>query len=253
MHNDKVTATGPQKKKKKKKKKKISSLLQTFHYVRATIFFPPSLPCLTSPSGGFAAACRFCLIFLSDHQSEGYFCLNIALSQIFRWDYIFPSVPTAGSVPAVQRKKKQDLSSQIVLSLVLILPRSDSSAWETAGGMSDSHSGSADRYPALCAWACCVFLCVRQGTGEGAEGWWGENAQGSTVSLAETRQRRAGGLHSQTRSVWMCDVMPLNQPVSALTPFPRYASGKICWINLQSHWKKKKKKKKKALQFPLSL
>lgn len=207
MHSDKVTATGPE----KKKQNLLITANISLRLSNDLLFSFP--PCHISPSGGFAAVCSVCLaahfplwspvwgILLSKHCFITGFPVRLHIS-----------LSTHSGFCSSHSEKKQDLSSQIVLSLVPVLPHSPS-LWficmRDSRGTSDSHSGSADRYPALCAWACCVFLRVRQGTG-GRElrADEGKTLQAARCPLAETSQQRAGGLHSQTRSMWMCNVTP---------------------------------------------
>lgn len=169
MHSDKVTATGPE----KKKQNLLITANISLRLSNDLLFSFP--PCHISPSGGFAAVCSVCLaahlplwspvwgILLSKHCFITGFPVRLHIS-----------LSTHSGFCSSHSEKKQDLSSQIVLSLVPVLPHSPS-LWficmRDSRGTSDSHSGSVDRYPALCAWACCVFLRVRQGTGGG--GSWG--------------------------------------------------------------------------------
>lgn len=235
MHSDKVTATGPQ----KKKQNLLITANISLRLSNDLLFSFP--PCHISPSGGFAAVCSVCLaahlplwspvwgILLSKHCFITGFPVRLHIS-----------LSTHSGFCSSHSEKKQDLSSQIVLSLVPVLPHSPS-LWficmRDSRGTSDSHSGSADRYPALCAWACCVFLRVRQGTGgEGAEGRWRENAPGSTVSLGwnePAMSRRTSFTNSEHVNVRRNASAELT--VNAFTLFPRYAPGKVCWINLQLH------------------
>lgn len=112
----------------------------------------------------------------------------------------FTQFPQTFFVLTIQEKTKQVLSTQIVLSLVPVLPHSLTLWFICMRDRREYLTVTAGQWTGslLCVSERVVFVivCVRQRDEEGAVGWWGENASGSTVSLAETtRNRQRGFVH----------------------------------------------------------